>query len=111
MIVLPVTGRSDPVQFVGQTLQSGNPVADMMALLLRDVVGTIQRRPLRAFKRDQFGHISQRQAKIPRMANELQPLQRGWVIAALVSGAAVGARHQSFFLVESDGRSLDPGAP
>lgn len=76
MLVPPVTGRRDPVEFPRQPVQPCDPRPGAPALTVRYVMCPIEVSAFCAMQRDQLGHIVQRQPQIAGMTDEPQPVQR-----------------------------------
>ncbi len=111
VLVPAVAGGGDPGQFLFQSLQAVDPVAQAGLLPAGDVMGPVQGGAIGPFERDQRRDVVQRQAQIAGVTDKAEPLQRGAIIAALIAFAAGSGLQQALVLVKPDGGDLDAGAP
>lgn len=110
VIMRAVTGRGDAGQFDLKPAQLNNPLPQVNQLSFRDLMRAVQIGALRALKRQQCLDIGQRQAQIPAMTNELQPVQGTVIIPALIAHRSMRFGQQAFVLVKPNCGDFDPGS-
>jgi len=102
--------RFDARQFLFQTFQPGDALADRGEMRGRDTVRLVMGHGGVLAQADQFANRLERQAEIAGMADEGQPVEFGAGVAALVAGGTFRRVDQAHLLVIADGRHLDAGA-